>query len=205
MKMSDDTPYSTRPEGERAREAQCFRDILSGATRPELVLETFGGIGDTTAVLKELWPSVETCATELDPATADQYRARHDQRQHPVWVEDALKFDWNLPIEGRFSTCGIILDYNLLTLKRLREEGSFVRRILEAVPVERANWITVTDAAVGKFHLNKASYGVTDWDGYVWALHTELEGLLNARGGNWNMAAVSKHSRATYLRMDRRD
>jgi hypothetical protein len=205
MKMSDATPYSTRPEGERAREAQCFRDILSGAVRPELVLETFGGIGDTTAVLEELWPGVSTVATELDPSTAEMYRARHDATGHPVFNHDALAFDWAGAIPDSVSTLGIVLDYNLLTLKRLREEGSFVRRILEAVPVERANWITVTDAAIGKFHLNKASYGATDWEEYIWMLHTELEGLLNARGGNWNLAAVSKHSRAASLRMDRRD
>lgn len=203
MKMSDATPYSTRPEGERAREAQCFRDILSGATRPELVLETFGGIGDTTAVLRELWPSVETCATELDPATADAYRARHDQRQHPVWTEDALKFDWTLPLKDNISTLGIVLDYNLLTLKRLRDPGSFVRRILDAVPVERANWITVTDAAIGKFHLNKAAYGVTDWTSYIAALEAELLDLLSARDGRWRLGAWSNHSRAAYLRIDR--
>lgn len=204
-KMSDSTPYSTRPEGERAREAQCFRDILSDAAQPDIVLETFAGIGDTTAILSELWPDASLISTELDEATALIHQERHGEEG--CAIADCLEYDWNDPVDRMFdgAVLGIIIDYNLLTLKRLREEGSFVRRVLEAVPVERARWITVTDASIGKFHLNKAAYGVKDWQEYVWALHTELEGLLNARGGTWNLAAVSNHSRAAYLRMDRRD
>lgn len=201
-KMSDATPYSTRPAGERAREAECFRAILEGAERPDVVLETFGGIGDTTAVIEELFPDAMTVATELDPPTAQAYRERHPRRL--CVTGDTLEYDW-ASYAASTGVLGIVLDYNLLTLKRLREEGSFVRQVLEVVPVERASWITVTDAAIGKLHLNARSYGVKDLEEYIAALEVELADLLSARGGRWSLGSWAKHSRASYLRMDRRD
>lgn len=201
-KMNDQTPYSTRPAGERAREAKCFRDILEDAKRPGVVLETFGGIGDTTAVIAELWPEAMTVATELDPPTAQSYRERHPNRL--CIIGDTLDYDWSVFSSGK-SVLGIVLDYNLLTLKRLRDEGSFVRQVLEAVPVERASWITVTDAAIGKFHLNKRSYGVKDFIDYIAALEVELANILSARAGQWSLGSWAYHSRASYLRMDRID
>lgn len=203
--MSDQTPYSTRPAGERAREATCFRAILEGAKRPDIVLETFAGIGDTTAILSEFWPDASLVSTELDPVTALEHQERHGD--DGCVIGDCLEYDWGHSVDCMFegAVLGIVLDYNLLTLKRLREEGSFVRKVLEAVPVERASWITVTDAAIGKLHLNARSYGVKDLDEYIAALEVELADLLSARGGRWSLGSWAKHSRASYLRMDRRD
>lgn len=212
MTMRDDTPYSLRPAGERAREAACFRDILSGAETPDIVLEAFGGVGDTTQVISELWPDAYTVAAELDAGTAAGYAERFGYSpKHRCVCGDTLNLDWarilnNYAIDSgnRLPQYGIVLDYNLLTLKRLRDPSSFVRLVLEAFPVRSASWITFTDAAVGKFHLNQRYYGVRDWDHYKRVLYQEFSELLPGGSPGWALGATSQHSRAMYMRLDRR-
>jgi hypothetical protein len=200
-KMSDTTPYSTRPAGERAREAECFRAILRTAPEVSAVLEAFGGIGDTTAVLRERFPKAHIYATELDPATASAHRERfaHDPLTGLVGY-DCLEADWTRLAAPYGDAFGVILDYNLCTLKRLQDPDGFVQRIMRTFPLGNASWVTVTDAAIAKLHLNHASYGTHDLESYKYKLANTLCELLP---GRWEFNEEAHHSRAMYLRLDR--
>ncbi len=203
-KMSDTTPYSQRPAGERAREAECFRSILAHAAGVPCVLEAFGGIGDTTAILRERFPGASIIATELDPHTWDLHRARFRGDPKVASVHgDTLRHPWHL-VEGDSLGLGIVLDYNLSTLKRLREPGGFIQKVLDAFPLRKSAWVTYTDAAIAKLHLNHRAYGTTDLDDYREKVAEELRAQLARRtGARWVFAAEAHHSRAMYIRMDR--
>lgn len=200
-KMSDATPYSTRPAGERAREAECFRAILRTAPEVSAVLEAFGGIGDTTAILRERFPRAHIYATELDPGTAAMYRERftHDPLTGLVG-SDCLEYDWTHAASPYGDGFGVVLDYNLCTLKRLEEPGGFVQRVLAAFPLCNAAWVTITDAAIAKLHLNHASYGTHDLESYKYTL---ANALCDCLPGRWEFNEEAHHSRAMYLRLDR--
>lgn len=197
--MDDATPYRTRPAGERQREMNCFTRILADAADVDLVLETFGGMGDTTTVVRQRWPGAEIWATELDPEThaAHTQRFQDDPRTHCV-LEDVLKNDWARGLVDRY---GIIVDFNLMTIKRLRDASGFVQQVLAVLPLSGARWVTVTDAAISKLQINKRYYGpsIETVDDYRSALVEELQGVLP---GDWVLGAHANHSRAMYLRMD---
>jgi hypothetical protein len=73
--MQESTPYRTRPEWERHREAECLRRLFEVAAPVELVLEPLGGLGDAATIAKLRG----TLATELDRPTAAA-RTKHLRR-----------------------------------------------------------------------------------------------------------------------------
>lgn len=197
MKMKSDTPYRTRPAGERRRERLAFEAILADAVRPETVVDTFAGVGDVGTLVAEKWPGVRIVAWDLGRDCCNEYDRRvRETGTVPELTCGPADFS-SLPRRG---TEGIILDYNLCTLRDLRNPASFPSILLRAAAARAPEWIEVTDSALSKLHLNYRCYGldVADLPAYL----TLFSAAVHSATG-YAAVVAANHFLASYLRFEK--
>ncbi len=152
MKQSDTTPARTfTHQKDEMLNAATFTVLLNRVKRPRYVYDLMGGVGNFADLIKEKWPKVPLTVGELDAACAGLIHERVPSADIHIGDcrEIALRKD-----------CGVVCDFNLLTLKRLRDGGLF-RDIFDGVLGEgKTLWYIFSDSALGKLHLNYPKYGM---------------------------------------------
>lgn len=148
MKMSDSSPaWQIKPRDEVAN-AEILRRLFDGLKAPKRVVEFFGGLGKTTKVIRQMWPQVPIQSWDLD-STCIRFLKKVERCE--VIQGDSLSDCVVNPGDG------VLMDFNLWTVKRA--EGNYadvMKRTFEARPA----WVEVADSAMGKMHINFASYGL---------------------------------------------
>lgn len=205
-KMTQTTPYRDRPERERAEEARCFREVLTGAAAPEVLYEAFGGIGMTAKLMQELFPGTFIASAELDEECVQRYRLGVDMARASILHDDTREL-----LKGFFEHADGLhmdaasLDYNRCTLLDLRNPKSFQHQLIKRVAELGPKWIQYTDSSIGKLHLNFRSYGLQvyvdrsfAWDRYTGELHKWFKEQIG-----YQIVASARHSAASYYRLER--
>lgn len=187
-KMKQNTPYTSRPPLEQAREKACVEKILEQVSPVASIYEAFGGIGMLGQVLSERFPNALIDSYELDAECVYRYRDRN-------LLNVTINHADTLTQSGKFEAAS--LDFNRFPLLDLnRKEGEFQQRVLSKVFNQNPDWVHVTDSSCSKLHLNWKSYGLKepDWDGYV----EKLDQAFQERWG-YRIVTWDKHSRAAYF------
>jgi len=202
--MTDKTPYYSRPAKERAREAACMRHVLAGAEAPDVIVESFGGIGMTAQIMRDFWPGASIYSSDLDTACAQEWNAKL-QTQNPLRYcdnDDALSVLQKLaPTIQPPQKVGVSLDFNRLTLLDLEKgrEDDWRLELIGEVLELRPSWIQVTDSACSKLHLNWRSYGL-ERPGFIDYIN-KLDEWWQQRT-KYKMMAVARHHAASYYRLE---
>lgn len=205
-KMTQTTPYRDRPERERAEEARCFREVLTGAAAPEVLYEAFGGIGMTAKLMQELFPGAFIASAELDEECVQRYRLGVDMDRASILHDDTREL-----LKGFFENAAgfhmeaASLDYNRCTLLDLRNPKSFQHHLIKRVAELGPKWIQYTDSSIGKLHLNWSSYGLL---GYVtrdmaWRRYNDQLDRWFKDNIGYGIEAQARHSAASYYRLER--
>ncbi|UQS95110.1 hypothetical protein Pam3_39 [Pseudanabaena phage Pam3] len=205
-KMTQTTPYSARPERERAEEARCFREVLTGASVREMIYEAFGGIGMTAALMQELFPGAYVVSAELDAECVRQYRLGVDTSRASIHHGDTLGILSRVfERPDQFCMDAASLDYNRCTLLDLQNPKSFQANLIRRVADLGPTWIQYTDSSIGKLHLNWRSYGLACYDDRpsAWvAYNLNLNRWFKTNIG-YKIVAQARHSAASYYRLER--
>lgn len=186
MAMKETTPYHERPAREIEREVACMRTIFRKAPPTEMIWEAFGGTGQTTRALLDIFPSAVIVACDLDQACVDAYN-RVSPHFASSQVADARTFD-----PGQVE--GVSLDFNKFTIYDLRKR-TWKRDLVERAAGLASHWVQITDSAVRYFHLNWHRYGLAERSlaQYVDAVAREVEPM------GLQLVAWDNHHAATYI------
>jgi|GEM_PF-6876540 len=135
-----------------------FRAIVRKAARSSLIVESFGGIGGQTQVLREELGNIHHEAWDKD---RDCYAALDK-------IEGLTTFFGEFPLQRLPRDTLLILDFNAFTLKHFDKYSIYFKL--------NAKQIIFTDIARGKLHLHPKAYGLStaSWDDYVAALGERL-------------------------------
>ena len=204
-KMTQTTPYRDRPERERAEEARCFREVLTGAYQPNTIYEAFGGIGMTSKLMQDIFPGARVFSAELDEECVHRYLKTVDLDRGSVYYGDTLEMlSFTFEHGAAVHMDAASLDYNRCTLLDLRNPKSFQHHLIKRVAELGPQWIQYTDSSIGKLHLNFRSYGIATYRDreQAWELYGRL---LNAWFFDigYQIVASARHSAASYYRLER--
>lgn len=205
-KMTQTTPYRDRPERERAEEARCFREVLTGAYQPNTIYEAFGGIGMVAAILQQMFPGAFVASAELDEECVRRYRLGVDMDQasiHHGDTRELLRDRFEVP-DG-LGMHAASLDYNRCTLLDLRNPKSFQHHLIRRVADLGPQWIQYTDSSIGKLHLNFRSYGLERYYSRedAWKYYSELVDAWLIEEIGYKIVKLARHSAASYYRLER--
>jgi trans-aconitate methyltransferase len=76
VKISDTTPYRTRPCNQVLAEQAAISRLVADAEPVSFIYEAFGGVGLSTAVFQARFPDAQIVAFDLDPECVRIYNAK---------------------------------------------------------------------------------------------------------------------------------
>lgn len=125
-----------------------LRLLLKKLPKPKRMLEVFGGVGNITKIIMEIFPGVPVESWDIDPRCVELLGVIPG-------VTARLGDSTELAVAKKGD--GVFVDHNMLTLKTLQNDlNGMLSRILSGKP----SWVQLNDSARSKLHLNFKSYGL---------------------------------------------